>query len=958
MNSIPEQPDLFPSMHSDRCPTSEERVEKERYLDRLREHLRDPDFRAIEGFPIGDDEAILALSDPPYYTACPNPFLPEIIERWQAERAQIREELGLPDDSANNGGSPSPDGWERGPGGEGVYHREPFASDVSEGKNDPIYNAHSYHTKVPHKAVMRYILHYTDPGDIVFDGFCGTGMTGVAAQLCGDRKAVDELGYRVDNDGIIYASPLSAPPQSPPTLGGKAGGGRRGGEGAISRLGVRKAVLVDLCPAATFIAYNYNTPVDVAAFEREAKRILREVKKECGWMYETLHTGWLSNERDPSKWDDSPHSLGLSKGTIEYLVWSDIFLCPQCGAELVLWDVAVDAPAGKFHEEIHCPQCGVQVKERELERDWETVFDIALGRIVRRARQKPVLINYSVGKKRFEKKPDDSDLKLIRTVEGYRSQSWFPTNELPNGDNTNQPKGSHGAEHVHQYFTVRNNLALSAFWKLANDRNLVPEIRERLMFCATASMLKLSRRIIFSPARLGGGTVATVALYFPSLSWEKNVIEFLRRKVKAIAKAASVSNFSITSRPIIATQSSQSFAIAPSSVDYVFVDPPFGGNLMYSELNYVWEAWLRVLTNNIPEAIVNKTQKKILADYQRLMESCFQEFYRILKPGRWMTVEFHNSSNRVWNAIQEAILRVGFMIADVRVLDKKQSSFKQETSVSIAKKDLIISAYKPRTGFERRFLEQAGSEDGAWAFVRQHLEKLPIAVEQDGSLEVVAGRQAYLLFDRMVAFHIQRGATVPLSAAEFYAGLRERFPERDGMFFLPDQVPEYDRARLQATEVAQLTLFVSDEKSSIQWLRQQLDPSTGGHPQTYQEIQPQFLRQLHQARHEALPELSEILEQSFLQDEAGRWYVPDPNRASDLEKLRQRALLREFAEYVEGRGRLRQFRTEAVRAGFADAWHRRDFATIVKVAERLPEAVLQEDPDLLMYYDNASLRAG
>jgi len=53
---------------------------------------------------------------------------------------------------------------------------------------------------------------------------------------------------------------------------------------------------------------------------------------------------------------------------------------------------------------------------------------------------------------------------------------------------------------------------------------------------------------------------------------------------------------------------------------------------------------------------------------------------------------------------------------------------------------------------------------------------------------------------------------------------------------------------------------------------------------------------------------------------------------------------------------LRQFRTDAVRAGFAQAWRERDFVTIVKVAERLPEDVLQEDPDLLMYYDNASLR--
>ena len=53
--------------------------------------------------------------------------------------------------------------------------------------------AHTYHTKVPYKAIMRYILHYTKPGDIVFDGFCGTGMTGVAAQMCGS------------NDGILEA---------------------------------------------------------------------------------------------------------------------------------------------------------------------------------------------------------------------------------------------------------------------------------------------------------------------------------------------------------------------------------------------------------------------------------------------------------------------------------------------------------------------------------------------------------------------------------------------------------------------------------------------------------------------------------------------------------------------------------------------------------------------------------
>jgi hypothetical protein len=257
---------------------------------------------------------------------------------------------------------------------------------------------------------------------------------------------------------------------------------------------------------------------------------------------------------------------------------------------------------------------------------------------------------------------------------------------------------------------------------------------------------------------------------------------------------------------------------------------------------------------------------------------------------------------------------------------------------------------------EERFGIVAGQPDGAWTFAAEHLGNTPVVVEKDGVLESIAERQAYLLFDRMVAFHVQRGVAVPLSAAEFSAGLRQRFVERDGMYFLPEQSPEYDRARLQAAQVGQLAFIVSDEKSALHWLRQQLDPAHRGHPQTYQEIQPLFLRQLFQASHEQLPELMTLLQDNFLPDEAGRWYVPDPSKASDLERLRKNALLREFQTYLGGRGKLRQFRTEAVRAGFADAYAKADYATIVNLAERLPDDVLQEDPELLMYYDNASLR--
>jgi len=880
--------------------TEAEAARREVYSDRLRAYLQDPDFRATEGFPIGEDEDILALSDPPYYTACPNPFLSEILEQWQAERVALRAELGLPEDA--NGG----------------YHREPFASDVSEGKGGAIYNAHSYHTKVPYKAIMRYILHYTEPGDVVFDGFCGTGMTGVAAQLCGDRQEVQALGYRVAEDGTLYE-----------------------GDKAVSRLGARKAALVDLSPAATFIAYNYNTPVDAAAFEREAKRILREVDEECGWMYETWHPHC-----------DDPNRV---KAKINYTVWSDVFACSECGGEIVFWDAAVDQDHGLMRKEFPCPHCGALQSKRGLDHAWETIFESALSNPVRHVKQVPVLINYSVEKKRHEKRPDAIDLELIRRIEESSIPYWFPVDRMPPGDESRR-NDDIGMMHTHQFYTSRNLWTLAAVWKRStgtHHRWLVFAVMQR---ANKQHQIAISR--VGGEKKNAGGKTAghrRGTLYVPSNQVEFSVFELIRKRLRVFNKISTTTLKKDWSA--ITTQSSCKLNVPSASVDYVFVDPPFGANIMYSELNFLWEAWLQIFTKSEPEVVVNKSQRKDLLTFQNLIAACFLEFNRILKPGRWMTVEFHNSQNAVWNAIQEALQRAGFVIADVRTLDKKKKTHTQVTAAGAPKQDLIISAYKPNGGLEARFAREAGTPEGAWDFVQQHLGRLPCVVTRpDGALEVLAERQDYLLFDRMVAFHIQRGATVPLSAPEFYAGLRQRFVERDTMFFLPEQVAAYDRARLAAESVAQLALFVDDEKSAVQWLRQQLDPQAGGQPQTYQDLQPQFLQQLHQASHEELPELREMLEQNFLQDEADRWYVPDPNKASDLEQLRRKALLREFKSYVEGQGRLRKIRTEAIRVGFGDAWQCKDYAVIVQVAERLDDAVLQEDPELLMYYDNAGLR--
>ena len=164
---------------------------------------------------------------------------------------------------------------------------------------------------------------------------------------------------------------------------------------------------------------------------------------------------------------------------------------------------------------------------------------------------------------------------------------------------------------------------------------------------------------------------------------------------------------------------------------------------------------------------------------------------------------------------------------------------------------------------EDNFRLKAGTEDGAWEFVRYHLGKLPVINESNGTAVVNSERQGYLLFDRMVAFHIQRGVMVPISSPEFYAGLEQRFSRRDGMYFLPDQVAEYDRALLDSDKPVQLSLFVTDEKTAITWLRQQLDPATGGEPQTRGDLTNPFNQTMHRAKHEQALELIEILQAEF-----------------------------------------------------------------------------------------------
>src|SRR5208337_4639136 len=97
-------------------------------------------------------------------------------------------------------------------------------------------------------------------------------------------------------------------------------------------------------------------------------------------------------------------------------------------------------------------------------------------------------------------------------------------------------------------------------------------------------------------------------------------------------------------------------------------------------------------------AIIDKFKNKNLMSYQHLMMECFSESFRVLKPGRWMTVVFSNSRASVWNTIQVSLQQAGFVVAEVSALDKILGSYRQVTSTTAVKQDLVISAYKPNGG--------------------------------------------------------------------------------------------------------------------------------------------------------------------------------------------------------------------------------------------------------------------
>ena len=832
--------------------------------DYFREELRKklPELRQIEGFPIGKDEDIIRLSDPPYYTACPNPWLNDFIAQWENEKNQLERE---------------------GKRFAGAEVNEPYASDVSEGKNNPIYMAHSYHTKVPHPAIMRYILHYTQPGDIVLDGFCGTGMTGVASNMCGNKVEANTL----DEKGTLF--------------------------------GTRHCICSDLSPMASLISASYNLPFNPQWFKKKAMLILEQVEEELGWMYETEANGKIAK--------------------VNFTVWSDDFSCPSCGGELNYWDAAVDLVNEIICDDFECPHCGTHVTKKNLNRLWITKFDELLKEAVPQIHKTPILVNYTLNGKRGENAPTKKDIALIERTE-RQDISHLLLAKLPDGEKTTAIEHANNVKYLHQLYTKRAYIYLSRVKELAEGEPLLlPWITSIIMIASRLYRFRLNRK----------NGIMTGTLYLPSFFCECNPYFLLKGKINGFVESAYHNRGNSAISVMSATNMSE---IAANTIDYIFIDPPFGANIMYSELSSIWENWLKVKTDNKEEAIINKTQNKSLFEYQQLMNASFREFYRVLKPNKWITIEFSNTSASVWNSIQNALQGVGFIVVNVASIDKQQGSFNAVTSTTAVKQDLIITCFKPSDHLAD--LVESNVSFNPWVFVDEYIGHLSPHIERGSKTTTIIERSPRRLYDRLISYCVVHGKPVPMDAHAFQEGLRERYVERDGMFFTAAQAAEYEEKRSKTAGFAPMGIIVSDEANGIQWLKNFL--RDGG--KTYQEIQPEWMQAINGLRkNDILPELKQILEENFIEESNGKWRLPNIQDDKDVNALRTKALLKEFKIYVDvaqkPKAKIKEARVEALRAGFKQCYVDKDFQTIVTVGDKIPQNLLTEDEVLLQFYDIA-----
>lgn len=521
--------------------------------------------------------------------------------------------------------------------------RDPLPDQVSGSKGGPWYTSHTYPTKVPPETIVPFIEASTEPGALVADPFCGSGMTGVAALLSG-----------------------------------------------------RRAALSDLSPGSIHLARNHTRTI-------EPDRLASAVAE--------FDRAWMSQaERDLYASSLTTSGGDVIKGLTRHTVWSEVYECPHCSSEVMLWDVA-SAASGPIRRTIDCESC-------------QRPFDRTSLRPIR-SEPANLAIKPDGGGKLIHGRPTSSAVDRIDQIRRRRRKHWIPSDVIDPTREMYIRSALHlrGVKTVADMFDRRPALALSRLFFEISEL-LDPGLREALQFAFTNTAWHASRMRRYNAH--GGQRPLTGTLFIPQLISEPNVFEVFRHQVRQIARLYQV----LPDGEIFVTQGSATNLdwMDDQSVDYVFTDPPFGNNIHYADCNIVWESWLGSVSDVEEEIVVNKSRQvvnggKTLDDYQRLLTQAFAECRRVVRQSGRVSIVFHNSDDAVWSALLNAVEEAGLHQAEVSIMDKGQRSqkgYKVRRGELVPFYDLVMTFTPDR----RKVPALNGAGNVALDTVMDHLELL------------------------------------------------------------------------------------------------------------------------------------------------------------------------------------------------------------------------------------------
>lgn len=573
------------------------------------------------------------------------------------------------------------------------YDVAPFDKPITTTKATAIYNMHTYWSKKPHDAIQQYIRHYTKPGDLVLDPFCGSGGTALAALMEG-----------------------------------------------------RKAIAIDLSPAATFITKNYCTPVDVDELQRAFEELKEKVKPEMDWLYETRCD-----------------RCG-GKATIDFTVYSHVFQCPRCLEMVALFDcpqVKSSTKSGKEKNIRVCPYCQINGIEEEISNRSRSVGIV------------PVLVSLVCEEgckpKRSERKHTDLnpkkydyfkniDLVKIDEIDKHDIPYWYPKIDMLRGQETTRNASIAGRDwyYVSDLFTKRNLWALALLRSKIVSLDIFSPIGTSMMIAFTGFLLALTKMQRYYPNSSFPNMTLPGTYYTPPIFSEENVFKYWENKFLRNLKGLREISLKVNgSNILISTQTATHLPeIKSDSVDFIFTDPPYSGKYQYGELNFVWEAWLGVNSDwHEGEIIVNSHRGKTMSDWAEMIKVAMKECYRVLKPGRWISLCYHDTSEGTWQLVQDIMAEIGFIpdLSDKTLfIDAEQKSFNQINANKVTKRDLVVNFRKPRPGELSQLMLFTGEEDE-----KTFSEKARAILAE--SLDRIPGQSADTLYDELVSRMVRKG---------------------------------------------------------------------------------------------------------------------------------------------------------------------------------------------------------